>query len=143
MSLRDPPVRKWHGLFANGYLIILTICGLIDGIAFSFTPKPDTTAISFLSFFDGVVAIFNHLRIKNIQPVDTSASLLPESGNRIFKSKSRFRRCGYAALRVSNRVLMSLHVVLIILSVAGAIELALTYRYTNPYDFFPQKCKIF
>jgi hypothetical protein len=40
-------------------------------------------------------------------------------------------------LRVFNRVLMSLHVALVILSVAGAIELALTYRYTNPYEFSP------
>jgi hypothetical protein len=137
MSFRNPPVNKWHGFFANGYLIILTLCGLIDGIAFSFTPKPDTTAISFLSFFDGIAALIDKFRIKNIQSVDTSASLLPESSNGIVKSKPRFRRWGYAALRVSNRVLMSLHVLLIVLSVAGAIELALTYRYTNPYDFFP------
>jgi hypothetical protein len=30
---------------------------------------------------------------------------------------------------------MSLHVALVILSVAGAIELVLTYRYINPYVF--------
>jgi hypothetical protein len=135
MSLRNPPVNKWHRFFANGYPIILTLCGLIDGIAFSFTPKPDTTSISFLSFFDGIVALINNFRIKNIESVDTSASLLPESGNGIVKSKSRSRRCGYGALRVFNRVLMSLHVALVILSVAGAIELALTYRYINPYVF--------
>jgi hypothetical protein len=133
MSLRNPPANKWHGFFANAYLIILTLCGLIDGIAFSFTPKPDTTAISFLSFFDGIVALIDHFRIKNIQSVDTSDSLIPERGNAIVKSKSRSRRCVYGALRVCNRVLMSLHIALVILSVAGAIELALTYRYTNPY----------
>jgi hypothetical protein len=137
MSRRNPLVNKWHDFFANGYLVILTLCGLINGIAFSCTPKPDTVAISFLSFFDGIVALIDNFRIKTIQSVHTSASLLPENGNGIVKSKSPFRRCGYAALRISNRVLMSLHVVLIVLSVAGAIELALTYRYINPYDLSP------
>jgi len=141
MSRRNPAVNKWHGFFSNGYLIILSLCGLIDGIAFCFTPKPDTTAISFLSFFDGIVALIDNFQIKNIQSVDNSVSLLPESGNGIGKSKSRSRRCGYGALRVSNRVLMGLHIALVILSVAGAIELALTYRYANPYVFSPRKYK--
>jgi hypothetical protein len=141
MSRRNSQIDKWHGFFANGYLITLTLCGLIDGIAFSFTPKPDTTAISFLSSFDGIIALIDNFRIKNNQSVDTPVSLLPEGGNGIVRSKSRPRRCGYGTLRVSNRVLMSLHVILVILSVAGAIELALTYRYTNPYVLSPQKYK--
>lgn len=150
---------------------MLALSGLLDGIAFSFTPKSDTTAISFLAFLDGIAAIINNFLTNKIQSVElnegsiiaqhrtdtayndssvpktyqaltgnanTSASVSPEGCNKTINSGSRFRRCGFTTLRVSNRILMVIHALLLVLSVAGAIELALTYRFANPY-VFPSK----
>lgn len=36
---------------------MVTLSGLIDGIALAFTPKPDTTGAAFLAFIDGAVGI--------------------------------------------------------------------------------------
>jgi hypothetical protein len=46
--------------------------------------------------------------------------------------QSRIRKCSHGFLRVGNRFLMVLHCLLVLISTAGAIELALLYRYTNP-----------
>jgi hypothetical protein len=137
MSRQNLPAKRWYSFFANGYLIILTVCGLIDGIAFCFTPKPDTVAISFFTFLDGIVAITNNYLVNKVEPADSPS--FPETGSRIIKPESRFRRRGYVALRVSNRILMAIHVVLVAITVAGAVELALTYSYTNPYVYYLYK----
>jgi hypothetical protein len=162
-------LKKWQGFFANGYLTVLTLSGLLDGIAFSFTPKPDCRAISFLAFLDGIIAIVdrfptittkldnsgegaiveqqrtavvhNEASTPKILPqelvdrVGESASPLRRNYDDTINSESRFCRYRSVVLRVSNRILMVIHAALVVLSVAGAIELALAYRYTNPYVF--------
>jgi hypothetical protein len=39
-------------------------------------------------------------------------------------------------LRTGNRILMTLHMLFLILSTSGSIQLALLYRYSNPYVAF-------
>lgn len=66
----------------------------------------------------------------DITGVERSSSKLCSTTKR---NKSRLRRCGCTTLKVCNRIFMVIHTALVILSVAGAMELALTYRFTNPY----------
>ncbi len=159
--------KRWSDVLLTGYLVILTFAGFIDGVALSFTPKPDATAISFIAFLDGLTAIVHKLCARNTQKLDPCATpallqhqivgtqtppsvskhplrgletditsterILPEARSTTNRHQSRLRRCGYATLKVCNRVLMGLHTIFVILSIFGTIELALTYRYTNPY----------
>lgn len=155
--------RKWTDIFGTAYLIILTLAGLMDGIAYSFTPKPDTIAISFLAFADGVAAMVYKFGAKGsqvgvswtalaaaryqtvpsqIHSLASSQDLgritgvettISEAHNAAKVHRSRLRSCGYATLKVLNRILMVIHAALVILSVMGAVVLALTYRFPNPY----------
>jgi hypothetical protein len=59
--------KKCLDIFAAGYLVILTLAGFIDGVAFSFTPKPDATVISFLAFLDGLSAIVHNFYRESFQ----------------------------------------------------------------------------
>lgn len=149
----------------TAYPVILTVAGFIDGAAFSFTPLPDATVISFFAFLDGLSVIVHDLygrrpklsgtwnapislRYRNVAKQDpTSVPVFPlsegdEDGVEgtsfdIHSTKhgrqSRLRRYGCTAFRVSNRILMVIHAAVLILSMAGAVELALAYRFANPY----------
>ena len=156
MFFRSIPTHTWHNIFFYLYLAVLTLCGLIDGIAFCLTPKSDTIAIAFLAFIDGVIsaiylAVSGLEREPNVLPLaiiadqtsipialtgKDAATRLPSQGSLpgsyFSRRRSRSRKCGHRSLRIGNRALMSLHSLLVLISVAGAIELALAYHYTNP-----------
>jgi hypothetical protein len=165
MAVRRSPARKCYSFFSHAYLITLSVSGLIDGIAFTFTSKPDALAISFLTFLGGIVAVVhNILRYVNKPedlpenfiithdvhnnstrlmfapqtPAEIDNVIMPvlvstENQDHATEARSWFCKPGVKWFRILNRVFMFVHAALVILSVVGAIELALTYRYTNPY----------
>ena len=155
--------QRWMRRARSGYLILVTLSGLVDGVAFSFTPKPDTTAIAFLAFIDGSIGIIQiklaneeinqkatqrspgHQSDENVQ----SSAAAESASHRLFESEYcetsnsetvmesakhnlRSRRFCRGFLKISNRVLMAIHVLIVVISTSGAIELALLYRYENP-----------
>lgn len=155
--------KRWMSRACCGYLIVVTLSGLVDGVAFCFTPKPDTTATAFLAFIDGSVGIIkmklaseethqkvtqrgpeqqNDADIQNSSAAGSASHTIFESeycetsntemvmGSR--KHNSRFRKFCRVFLEISNRILMALHTLFVVISAAGAIELALLYRYENP-----------
>lgn len=154
--------NKWSDIIGTGYLALLTLAGCMDGVLFAFTPKADTIAVSFLAFLDGVSVIVYKFYEKGSQGADQNAAagvqyqnvspkngptassqdlefeigsedIIPKPTSTNKRQNSRLRRCGVTTLKVFNRILMVIHAALVILSVVGAVELALTYRYANPY----------
>jgi hypothetical protein len=111
------------------YLVVLVLGGFIDGVALSFVRKPDSVALSFLAFADGVTGILYYMLRKSSSAYYVESNVDSSINN---TSKASWRSCGYYSLRVINRILMVFHGVLILLSMAGSIELALTFRYENP-----------
>ena len=145
---------------------MVALSGLIDGIAFAFTPKSDTRAVTFLAFIDGTIGILpmvitgkksnphdprdgligvqqylappqkSHAMMDSAPHTVTEAERLadvqPSNRQNSAKEHSRLRKSFHVFLRVGNRCLIVLHCLFSVISTAGAIELALLYRYTNP-----------
>ena len=56
---------------------MVALSGLIDGIAFAFTLKPDTRAVAFLAFIDGTIGIISMvITAKKSNPHDPRDSLI-------------------------------------------------------------------
>jgi hypothetical protein len=155
MFFRNIPTHTWHNYFLYLYLLVLALSGFIGGVAFCFTPKIDTTAVAFLACFDSVIGMIyitsadmgkesnlpNHTASADQSNITLSvktaaARAAPSQGNFLYRDssgqRSKSRKCRSDGLRISNRILMILHSLLFLLSVAGAIELAMAYRYNNP-----------
>lgn len=130
MFFQRARTNTWHIFFTYLYLVLVTLSGFIAGVAFCFTPKPDTTAVAFLAFLDGAVNLFYATLTNTEKGSNLSQGQLPKTYSS--SQRTRSRRCGYGVLRIGNRILMVLHSLLVLISVAGAIELAIAYRYSNP-----------
>lgn len=129
------------------------------GVGYAITPKSDTSAIQFLSFVVGMVslaALFclhrNRFRESSTFQSDDNANkddaatdhelprfadgAEPASTNllsRHAKRSTRGSRFCFSFFRIINRFLKVVHWAMSILFISGAITLALTYRYSNPY----------
>lgn len=129
------------------------------GVGYALTPKSDTAAIQFLSFVVGMISLIalfylhrNWLRESLILQSDDNAnkdfaatghelptftdgagpaprSLLSRRARR----STRGSRFCFSFCRIINRFLKVVHWAMSILFISGAITLALTYRYSNPY----------
>ena len=73
MSFRDTPSHAWHNVFLYLYIVVLTLSGIIAGVAFCLTPKPDSIAVAFFAFLDGVSGII----YITIAQTEREPSLLP------------------------------------------------------------------
>lgn len=154
MFFRNIPTHTWHNHFLCTYLVVLTLSGFIGGVAFCFTPKPDTTAVAFIACFDGVISMIyiiladterqSSLPHHTASAVQSNIALTVKAAGAKTASQSNFihrdssgqhpksRKCRSGAFRIGNRILMMLHSLLVLMSVAGAIELAMAYRHNNP-----------
>lgn len=129
------------------------------GVGYAFTPKPDTTAIQFLSFLVGVISLAALLYLHrnrskeslmlendgnaNIDAATASHELPtfvdsadPAATNllsRRVRNSPRSSRFFFSVCRIINRFLKAVHWAMSILFISGAITLALTYRFSNPY----------
>jgi len=156
--------KPWMSRVRWAYLIIVTLCGLADGIAFCFPPKPDTAVIAILAFINGSVIIMK-MKFMDKKIVETVIQHSPEQQSDtnfqkypltaksasptisenddygitntesvVISQKPKSRSCKFCRgfWVIGIRILMVLHAFFVIISVAGAIELALLYRYYNP-----------
>lgn len=149
--------RKWRRGFKYAYWIILTLCGLMGGIAYAFTPKPDCVAVEILAFLDAAAALFCLQVARRKKFSDDQIVASSSAGNLIDQSHPgtvpkhpsahaieppqdeaqlapRRRVPGWLSktFRIVNRFLRVVHVLFSILAVNGAIQLALDYRFENP-----------
>jgi hypothetical protein len=150
MSIRNDPAKICHNRFLYAYLVLLALSGFVGGVAFCFSPKPDTTAVTFLACVDAVIGIVYITLVDSEREPNICRPISHEDQNRtapISKSSaadqgdtlggdpsrphpaSQKWACG---LRVLNRILMVVHLLLAVIFVAGSIELAMAYRYVNP-----------
>lgn len=154
MSFRNTPTHAWHNVFLYLYIVVLTLSGIIGGVAFCMTPKPDSIAVEFLAFLDGVGGIIYITIAQTEQEPSLLPQIVSEGQNNISPTgkdsavrissytnslditpdsrQLKPRSCQYRTLRIGNRILMVLHSLLVLISVAGAIELAVAYQHTNP-----------
>lgn len=156
MYLRKVRTIGWHDLFLHAYLIIVILAGFIGGVAFCFATKPDSSAVAFLAFIDGLIgAVYKFITAKENKTrlLQYSSSSTSDRGNNASTQKRdiaetiirreaesirtpnpdyKCRKLGRKFSRQVNRVLMVIHSLLVLISVAGAIELAIAYSYKNP-----------
>ena len=154
MSFRNTPTHAWHNVFLYLYIVVLTLSGIIGGVAFCMTPKPDSIAVELLAFLDGVGGIIYITIAQTEQEPSLLPQIVSEGQNNISPTgkdsavrissytnslditpdsrRLKSRSCQYRTLRIGNRILMVLHSLLVLISVAGAIELAVAYQHTNP-----------
>jgi hypothetical protein len=158
LQARTP--SKHHGKrrrgFKYAYWIILTLCGLMAGIAYAFTPKPDCVAVEILAFLDAAAALFCIQVARTKKLIDDQIVASSSAGNLIDQSHpgtvpkhpstpaiersqdeaqlAPRRVPGWLSktFRIINRFLRVVHVLFSILAVNGAIQLALDYRFENP-----------
>ena len=138
--------RRCSVFFRHLYWALLSLCGLIAGIAYSRTPKPECAAVEIIAFLHATGALlflflakeaeFDHQSVNCTHEIDSRNSLTAN----VSPFVERVGRWKSPALptwvskpsRIVNRFLMVLHVLLSILAVSGAIQLALLYRFANP-----------
>lgn len=168
--------KSWYLGCTYTYWTTLALSGFICGISYSFTPKPDVTAIHFFIFLNGltgVASLFLRRACAKGSPVQghvedtrvisseveaTNYTMAPRKpsenidGPEIslsgidptlrrpasMRQPNRVSRYCLSFWKVSNRFLKSVHWAMSVLFIAGAINLALAYRFTNPYVIYAQ-----
>jgi hypothetical protein len=143
LSQNHQSLRRWILLLQKIgsllYWTILTASGLACTIAYGFTPKPDVVSIQVLILLSGLAGLWILINAHNVTKYNTkqlgmapyeAVTNTPESLKQ--RAVSKKRKFFYAAGRYLNRVLKSIHAVLSILFIIGAVNLAMTYRYQNP-----------
>lgn len=148
--------KRWFLWLAYVYWITITLSGFICAVCYSFTPKPDVTAIHFLIFFAGLTGVGilfvlptkhskrdpgesalqfegRHLESEeNTNNRDTITSLRGPELRRM-KPRGRASRLCLSFSRIFNRFLKVVHWAMSVIFIAGAITLASSYHFTNPY----------
>lgn len=110
------------------YWSVLGVSAFACAICYGLTPKPDATAIQALIFINSLVAltrIFFGLRSREKQQNLERISSDANRNARLFSSSIAF-------VNGLNRLLKFVRFVLSVLFLAGAIQLAMQYRYQNP-----------
>ena len=151
--------KRFYAWLTYLYWITVTLSGFMCGVGYAFTPKPDTTAIEFLSFLVGMISLAalsylhrNQFRESLILQNDgnsnkdapTTSHELPKFAHgaepaatslpsRQARRSTRGSRFCFSFCRIINRFLKVVHWAMSILFISGAITLALAYRYPNPY----------
>lgn len=151
--------RSFYAWLTYLYWITVTLSGFMCGVGYAFTPKHDTTAIQFLSFLAGMIslaALFYLHRTRfsenlilqsdgnSNKDAATTSHELPTFADgaepaaisllsRQAKRSTRGSRFCLSFCRIINRFLKVVHWAMSIMFISGAITLALTYRYPNPY----------
>lgn len=149
-------LSRQHGrpyqIFRLVHLSVCVATGFATGVCHAIVPKPDTAIVDFLSFFQGLIALAYHGLVLKKRTQDRSQSLdvVSNSPRRdpspklsatvlsAYKSRDtsngrRHRRsCAHRAITSFNVLLLIIHMTVLILFTAGAIQLAMLYRYQNP-----------
>lgn len=141
------------------YWITVTLSGFMCGVSYAFTPKPDTSAIQFLSFLVGMISLaallyLHRNRSKESLILQTGGNANKDAAtvshelptfvdgadlaatnllSRRARRSTRSSRFCFSFCRIINRFLKVVHWAMSILFISGAITLALTYRFSNPY----------
>ncbi|MCJ1466842.1 hypothetical protein MMC07_005463 [Pseudocyphellaria aurata] len=156
--------KRWFLWLSYIYWITLTLSGFMCAVCYSFTPKPDVTAIQFLIFFAGLTGLgvifvsgsveasrqnrsgskdghleivddtdinFTTARVLSDSTVDFNTSI-EEPEMRHQRHRGRAARFFLSSGRILNRFLKVVHWAMSVMFIAGAITLALSYRFENP-----------
>lgn len=145
----------WYLCCSYIYWTTLAVSGFMCAVAYSMTPKPDVVAIQSLIFLNGLTGVSSLIALHRIHarrglnqgnmelssenittgPAVTNNKLPGHTGKIPTSSHqgSRGVRNFYCICKIFNRFLKVVHWVMSILFIAGAIQLGLTYSFTNPY----------
>lgn len=111
-------------------------------VCYSFTPKPDATAIQFLIFFAGLTGVGSLFFLRPKNSTEGLGQNNPEFEGRQLEREddinkryttARASRFCLSFWRIFNRFLKVVHWAMSVMFIAGAMTLALSYRFTNPY----------
>ncbi|KAF2032078.1 hypothetical protein EK21DRAFT_110290 [Setomelanomma holmii] len=105
--------------------VVVTVSGLVCAISYGCTPKPDGTGIQVLIFLNGALAL-SHLALKNSQRIKEHNA---DTECQVVKRPSGRKRCLVATGRYFDRLIKFIRLVVSILFIVGAINLARQYHF--------------
>jgi hypothetical protein len=149
-------IRLVYLIARFSYWTILAVSGLICAVAYGQTAKPDCASLQILIFLTSLVGVLCLVRNQRAgilevshghsQDGDISRILSDNDGQDMVVGSSQmhdssakasqnswWRRCCTITGKTLNRILMFCHFVISILFIVGAINLAKSYEFSNPY----------